>query len=39
VAEIMGRGIPISKTQSTMPPNLKYTVIGKQTAREIKWIK
>ncbi len=39
VAEIMGRGIPISKTQSAMPPNLNYTVIGKQTAREIKWIK
>jgi hypothetical protein len=38
-AEIMGSRIPLSKTQSKMPPSLKYTVIGKKTAREIKWIK
>jgi len=38
-AEIMGSRIPLSKTQSSMPPNLNYTVIGKKTAREIKWIK
>jgi len=38
VAEIMGSRIPLSKTQSAMPPNLNYTVIGKKTAREIKWI-
>jgi len=37
-AEIMGSRIPLSKDQSAMPPNLSYTVIGKQTAREIKWI-
>ena len=37
VAEIMGTRIPLSQTQSTMPPNLNYTVIGKKTAREIKW--
>ncbi|MGD9331716.1 MAG: hypothetical protein PVJ53_10415, partial [Desulfobacterales bacterium] len=38
VAEIMGSRIPLSPTQSKMPPTLNYTVIGKQTAREIKWI-
>ena len=38
-AEIMGTRIPLSKTQSAMPPNLNYTVIGQKTAREIKWIK
>lgn len=38
VAEIMGSRIPLSKTESQMPPNLNYTVIGKKTAREIKWI-
>jgi len=38
VAEIMGSRIPLSKTESRMPPNLNYTVIGKKTAREIKWI-
>jgi ribosomal protein L32 len=37
-AEIMGSRIPLSKDQSQMPPTLQYTVIGKQTAREIKWI-
>lgn len=36
-AEIMGGRIPLSPTQSTMPPNLNYTVIGSKTAREIKW--
>lgn len=37
-AEIMGSRIPISKDQSQMPPSLQYTVIGKQTAREINWV-
>lgn len=36
-AEIMGSRIPLSKTQSKMPPTLNHTVIGEQTAREIKW--
>ena len=39
VAEIMGGRIPLSPTESTMPPNLNYTVIGTKTAREIKWLK
>ena len=38
VAEIMGSRIPLSKTESRMPPNLSFTVIGKRTASEIKWI-
>ena len=37
-AEIMGSRIPVSKTQSEMPPNLKFTLVGKKTASEIKWI-
>jgi hypothetical protein len=37
-AEIMGSRIPLSKTQSEMPPSLNYTVIGEKTASEIKWI-
>jgi hypothetical protein len=38
VAEIMGGRIPVSKTSATMPPNLSFTIIGQETAREIKWI-
>jgi hypothetical protein len=38
-AEIMGRGIPLSASESKMPDSLAYTVIGPETAREIKWIK
>ena len=38
LAEIMGGRIPVSKASATMPPNLNFTVIGKETAREIKWI-
>ena len=34
-AEIMGSRIPLSKTQSKMPPTLNHTIIGEQTAREI----
>lgn len=37
-AEIMGGRIPLSATRSKMPPMLGDTVIGPQTAREIKWI-
>ena len=36
--EIMGRAIPLSETESKHPPALGYTVVGSQTAREIKWI-
>jgi hypothetical protein len=36
--EIMGRAIAISETEFTEPPSLGYTMIGSQTAREIKWI-
>jgi hypothetical protein len=38
-AEIMGRAIPLSSSASDMPGSLSYTVIGPQTAREIKWAK
>jgi hypothetical protein len=38
-AEIMGRAIPRSVSESDMPGSLSYTVIGPQTAREIKWAK
>jgi hypothetical protein len=38
LAEIMGSRIPVSQTKATMPPSLAFTLIGKQTAREIKWI-
>ena len=37
-AEIMGRGIPLSASESKMPDSLAYTVIGPQTAKEIKWM-
>jgi hypothetical protein len=36
-AEIMGRGIPLSSSDSRMPDSLAYTVIGPITAKEIKW--
>jgi len=36
-AEIMGRAIPLSPSESKMPDSLAYTVIGPITAREIKW--
>jgi hypothetical protein len=38
-AEIMGRAIPLSASESDMPDSLSVTVIGPQTAREIKWLK
>ena len=37
-AEIMGRAIPLSDSESKTPPSLFHTVIGPQTAREIKWL-
>jgi len=38
-AEIMGGAIQLSESESEMPESLTSTVIGPQTAREIKWIK
>src|SRR5210317_2455536 len=38
-AEIMGRGIPLSASESKMPDSLAYTVVGPITAEEIKWFK
>jgi hypothetical protein len=38
-AEIMGRSIPLSASESKMPDSLANTVIGPQTAKEIKWLK
>ena len=37
-AEIMGGAIPLSNTESDMPDSLAKTVIGPQTAREIRWL-
>lgn len=37
-AEIMGRAIPISPSESKMPDSLAYTVVGPITAEEIKWL-
>ena len=36
-AEIMGGAIPFSEAESNMPDSLANTLIGPQTAREIKW--
>lgn len=38
-AEIMGRAIPLSPTESVMPESLAHTVVGPQTAKEIRWLK
>ena len=38
-AEIMGRAIPLSSSESKMPDSLAYTVVGPVTAKEIKWLK
>ncbi len=38
LAEIMGRAIPLSATESKTPDSLAYTLIGPQTAREINWL-
>jgi hypothetical protein len=37
-AEIMGRAIPLSTSESKVPDNLTYTLIGPKTAKEIKWL-
>ena len=37
-AEIMGRAIPLSPSESKTPDDLSYTVIGPVTAKEIKWL-
>ena len=37
-AEIMGRAIPLSASESIPPDSLALTVIGPQTAKEIKWL-
>jgi len=37
-AEIMGRAIPLSAAEAKMPESLSYSVIGSQTAKEIKWL-
>ncbi len=39
LAEIMGSRIPQSESQAVMPASLDFTVIGDNTAREIKWVK
>lgn len=38
-AEIMGRAIPLSSSESKMPESLAYTVVGPITAKEIKWLR
>lgn len=38
LAEIMGRAIPVSASESKMPDSLADTIIGPQTAREINWL-
>jgi hypothetical protein len=38
-AEIMGRAIPLSSSESKMPESLSYTVVGPITAKEIKWLR
>jgi hypothetical protein len=39
LAELMGGRVPISETQAEIPKNLKQTLIGAKTAREIGWVK
>ena len=38
-AEIMACRIPVSDSESTLPPSLNATLIGEATAREINWVK
>jgi hypothetical protein len=38
-AEIMACRIPVSASESTVPPSLNATLIGEATAREISWVK
>jgi len=37
-AEIMAGRIPLSESQAKMPNDLRFCIIGKQTAKEINWI-
>ena len=39
LAEIMGGTVPLSESEAVMPDSLASTVIGPQTAKEIRWIK
>lgn len=38
-AEIMAGRIPVSPSQSTLPPSLNATLVGEATAREIGWVR
>lgn len=38
-AEIMAGRIPLTEDTSKIPANLKFTVVGEKTAKEINWIK
>ena len=38
LAEIMGGAVPLSELKAEMPENLKDTIVGELTAREIRWI-
>jgi hypothetical protein len=38
-AEIMAGRIPISESESTIPPSLNATLVGESTAREINWVR
>ncbi|MDC9725182.1 MAG: hypothetical protein PSN44_04595 [Gammaproteobacteria bacterium] len=37
-AEIMAGRIPINETQAKMPKDLRFCLVGEQTAKEINWI-
>jgi hypothetical protein len=37
-AEIMAGRVPVSASESTIPPSLNATVVGEATAREINWL-
>lgn len=39
ITELMGGRLPISQEEAEMPENLNETIIGKQTAKEIGWLK
>jgi len=38
-AEIMAGRIPVSESESSIPPSLNATVVGDATAREINWVR
>jgi len=37
-AEIMAGRIPLSETQSNMPKDLHFSLVGETTTKEINWI-